>query len=287
MDIELARTFLAIVETGSFAEAAKKVHVTQSTVSVRVKTLEEQLGRAVFQRGKSGAALTHAGRQFYRHALTLVRVWQSARLDVALPEGVEETLSIGGQPSLWDGFLLEWIAQVRRRAPQLALRTELGFSDALIDDMTKGLIDLAVLYAPQVRPGYVVERLFDDEFVLVSSEKTVEPIADRLPESYVYVDWGPEFRAEHAAYFPDQTTPALQLRLGAIGLTYLFVTPSSAYFPRRVVATSLEDGSLRAIEDAPSFTCPTFAVFPESDQSAGLALALDCLRETAATLGRK
>ncbi|MDX1743391.1 MAG: LysR family transcriptional regulator, partial [Ruegeria sp.] len=61
MDIELARTFLAVVETGTFFDAANRVHVTQSTVSMRIRTLEQQLGQAVFERGKSGATLTPAG----------------------------------------------------------------------------------------------------------------------------------------------------------------------------------------------------------------------------------
>lgn len=286
MDIELARTFLAIVETGSFAEAAKKIHITQSTVSVRVKSLEEQLGRPVFQRGASGSAMTDAGRRFHRHALALVRVWQSARLDVALPEGVEEALSIGGQPSLWDGFLIDGVAELRRRAPEFALRAEMGFSEILIDELTKGALDLAVLYAPQMRPGFMVEKLFDDAFILVSSEPPAPAERGKLPAGYVYVDWGVEFRAEHAAHFPDHMTPALQLRLGAIGLTYLFTTPSSAYFPRRVVRSCLEDGSLRAIAGAPVFSCPTFVVFPEGEPSPGLAQALACLRETAATVER-
>ena len=55
MDINLARTFLTVAETGSFIEAARKMHVTQSTVSARVKVLEDLLGRPLFQRSKYGA----------------------------------------------------------------------------------------------------------------------------------------------------------------------------------------------------------------------------------------
>ena len=54
MDIELARTFLAIVETGSFARAADRLNVTQTAVSARIKSLEEQLGRPLFIRNKAG-----------------------------------------------------------------------------------------------------------------------------------------------------------------------------------------------------------------------------------------
>ena len=62
MDITIIRTFLAVVETGSFVSAAAHVHVTQSTVSMRIRALEDQLGVKVFARNKNGASLTKTGR---------------------------------------------------------------------------------------------------------------------------------------------------------------------------------------------------------------------------------
>ena len=61
MDIALARTFLMVAETGSFIDAARKMNVTQSTVSARIKVLEEQFGRSLFERSRNGATLTGAG----------------------------------------------------------------------------------------------------------------------------------------------------------------------------------------------------------------------------------
>ncbi len=61
MDIELARTFLEIVETGNFIGASKRLNVTQSTISMRIRSLEETLGRSLFVRGRSSVTLTAAG----------------------------------------------------------------------------------------------------------------------------------------------------------------------------------------------------------------------------------
>jgi DNA-binding transcriptional LysR family regulator len=58
VDIELARTFVEIVKTRSFVRAAEQLNVTQTTVSSRIRALEEQLGRPLFIRNKSGASLT-------------------------------------------------------------------------------------------------------------------------------------------------------------------------------------------------------------------------------------
>ena len=73
-----------VADTGSFIDAARKMNITQSTVSARIKALEELFGRPLFERSKNGAALTGAGEQFQKHALALVRVWQHAQLEVGL-----------------------------------------------------------------------------------------------------------------------------------------------------------------------------------------------------------
>jgi len=74
MDTELVRTFLAIVSAGSFVRAAERLHVSQTTVSARIRTLEDQLRRRLFIRNKAGVSLTPAGEQFLRHAPALVQL---------------------------------------------------------------------------------------------------------------------------------------------------------------------------------------------------------------------
>src|SRR5580765_4035849 len=93
MDINLAQTFLMVAETGSFIDAARKLNVTQSTVSARIRGLEELFGRPLFERSKNGASLTGAGEQFQKHALALVRVWQHAQLEVGFSGPYRDHLS--------------------------------------------------------------------------------------------------------------------------------------------------------------------------------------------------
>ncbi len=117
MDVNLARTFLIVAETGSFIDAARKLNITQSTVSARIKGLEELLGRPLFTRSKSGAELTGAGELFQKHALALVRVWQQAQLQVSLADQHPEHISVGAPLSLWSGFLLKWASRPQSADP--------------------------------------------------------------------------------------------------------------------------------------------------------------------------
>ena len=74
MKIDHIRTFLEIATCGNFKRAAGNLNVTQSTVSARVKAMEEQFGRPLFTRGHAGVELTYAGQRFRRYALGIERL---------------------------------------------------------------------------------------------------------------------------------------------------------------------------------------------------------------------
>lgn len=260
MDITLAKTFLAIVEAGSFKDAAEKLCVTQSTVSMRVKALEEALARTLFERAKSGTRLTPAGEQFQRHASALLRVWNHAQLEVALADHHTDHLAVGGQISLWEGYLLKWVAWLRGARGDIAVTARMGTSRALIEQLLEGSLDLAVVYRAELRPGLIVEHIFDDELVLVTSSTSS---ARSRRKGYVFVNWGPEFAADHADTYPNQTHTSLHFDLGAVALSYLFDTEASGYFPRRLVQSYLEDERLKLVERARRFVYPVYAVYPE------------------------
>lgn len=279
MDIVLARTFVAVVETGSFVEAAKRVHVTQSTVSMRIKALESQLGRTLFERGKAGASLTPAGIQFQKHALTMIRAWEQARLEVALPEGYQAALTVGGQYSLWDGFLLRWVSLMRSHVPDVAIRTQIGASDALMQRLIDGTLDYGIMYMPQSRPGLEVEMLFEEELVLVSSENRPK---NQPGNNYVYIDWGPEFRADHSLNFPSLSTPGLYMELGSLGLNYFLANRATGYFPKRLAAPHIESGALKLVPRAPTFHYPAYVVYPIDSDPTLRATILRSLRRAAA-----
>lgn len=259
MDVDLARTFLAVVDTGSFVEAAKRVYVTQSTVSMRIKALEAQLGKTLFERSKAGATMTPAGARFQKHALAIVRVWEQARLEVSLPAGYRAALTVGAPYSLWDGFLLEWVARFRAKSPDVAIRTQIGYADALMQRLVDGTLDLGVMYTPQSRPGFEVEMLFEEELVLASSESRPP---GRLGKSYIYIDWGPEFRADHSLNFPQISPPGLYMELGSLSLKYLLDNRASGYFPKRLLAPYLANGTLKLVPHVPAFHYPAYVVYP-------------------------
>ena len=253
VDIDRARTFLEIVHTGSFLKASERLHITQTTVSARIRTLEEALGRKLFVRTRNGAALTAAGRDFERFAQSFVQVWERARQQLTVPPGRTGVVAVGGELSLWNPLLLDWLVWMKAHCPQVAVHARVGVADQLLEQLRTGVLDIAVLYAPKLMPGFKVELVEEEQLILVR-----KPGGDGEPD-YVHVDWGPQFFGEGGF-----AEPALRVGFGPLALHYILRAGGMGYFRKGTVAPHLASGALERVEGAPEFTYPAYAVHAES-----------------------
>lgn len=275
MDIEQARTFLSIAANGSFQEAAHQLHVTQSTVSARIQRLEADLEARLFVRNRSGATLTQAGRRFLEHAKRLVLTAEQARHDIGLPSRYRATIRIGGRIALWEGLLPQWVGKIRRVAPDIAIRSEIGFEEDLMRHLIAGILDIGLMYTPTQSPGLVVEPLFDEKLVLVSSRPD-----DKKPgDDYVYVEWGPGFYAQHARDYPDLERPPQIVNIGWLGIQLILCNGGSCFLPLRMAEAFLADGSLFRVKNSPEYIHPAYMVYPRASDNPEMEQALQLMRE--------
>ncbi len=276
MDIDRARTFLEIVHSGSFLRAAERLFVTQTTVSARIRTLEEELGRQLFVRNRNGAQLTPAGKEFERFAQAFVQIWERARHQLAIPSGRTSVVALGGELSLWNPVLLDWLVWMKKSKPQIAIHAHVGVPDQLLEQLRTGVLDIAVLYAPKLLPGFRVELLAEEQLVLV---RTRDAEASSTAD-YVYVDWGPLFAAQHDSGSAAFGEPGLLVGLGPLGLSYILRAGGMGYFRKGVIAPHIEAGELELVPGAPEFTYPAYAVYPEAGEArADIQDALRGLKE--------
>ena len=286
MDVEHARTFVAVMETASFSHAAERLFVTQSTVSARIRTLEDRLGCRLFDRSKAGVFLTPAGNQFTRHARKMVQIWGQARQELALPETYSARLNIGAQISHWDDIMVSWVCWLRQNHSDLAVRAEIGSNESLMRQIADGLLDLAVIYTPQIVPGLKIEKLFDENIVLVSTRRESRRKAagpENWQSDYVFVDWGPEYRVEHGLAWPDMETPAVHFGVGTVALEFILRQGGSGYFPYRMVREMIGEKRLFAISGAPSFRRSVYLVMAPAALEPQLDEVISGLRRIAVT----
>lgn len=280
MDINQARTFLEIANTGSFIAAAERLHITQTAVSARIRSLEELLGRRLFIRNKAGARLTSAGERLLRHATTMIQVWERARQQVALPPGRMEGVSVGGELSLWHPLLADWLIWMHRECPEIALRAEVDSPASLLTRVQDGALDLAVLYNPPPWPNLVTELLLEEKLVLV----TTSPDGMLMPDSYVYVDWGPTFALNHQTAFPELINPPVSISLGPLALTYILTVGGCGYFRLGTAQPFLSDGRLQRVKDAPVFSHSAYAVYAQRSDTDVIHRVRQCLKQAATAL---
>ncbi|HLT03429.1 MAG TPA: LysR family transcriptional regulator [Pseudomonas sp.] len=271
MDIELARTFLEIARGGSFVAAAERLHVTQTAITARVQKLEAQLGCALFVRNRAGARLTANGEKFLVYASQMVQSWETAQRDLPLPEGCDTSLAVGGVVSLCNPLMLSWVAALRERIPGHAIRAEVGENAQLLDRLELGLLDCVVVYHPTYWPSLQVEPVLEERLIQVRNPK--------VPEPYVYVDWGESFRERHDAALPERARAALGFNLGPLALNYLLQHGGSGYFRSRVVERYLASGALERVPQAPEFSYPVFLVYSRERDTPLLRQAIEVLRE--------
>ncbi|UTH43427.1 LysR family transcriptional regulator [Loktanella salsilacus] len=258
MDITLLKTFLEVSATGSFVAASDRQFVTQSAVSLRIQRLEDTLGKPLFTRSKAGAELTAAGREFERYAMSIIRVWEEARQQVAVPEGFKRSLSIGAQYSLWPRLGFRLIDQLRQDMPDLNIRSEMGMPDRLTRFLVEGVMHVGLMYMPNLRPGLIAEEIIEEELVLAASWPN--PTMD-MQGRYVFVDWGPEFVTAHAMELPELKNAGLTLALGAMAADFVVNRKAAAYLPARYIKKYLDRGELYLVPDAPRFPYPVWAVW--------------------------
>lgn len=277
MDTTLVKTFIEVIACNSFAGAAERLFVSQSAVSLRIKSLEDQLGRKVFVRSKTGITLTAAGKQFERYSQSFLQIWEEAKQQVAVPDGYKDVLVVAGEYGLWNRLLIHWLPMMAEYMPNIAFRAEVARSQHITRQMIEGKVDIAVMYTPQIRPGIIVDTLFEDSVVMVSTNSDT----DDIDAGYVYMDWGEEFSAFHATQFPNYHHPRMTFKIGPIILNYLLNNGGSAFIPKRLAEPYLDTGKLFLINNMPVFDFPIHVSWRDQVKPQLIHDAITCLKITA------
>jgi len=252
MDYIAAKTFLSICSTGTFGESATELNVTQTTITARIKSLENSLQCSLFIRNKSGAKLTKDGEHFKSYATQIVQTWHAAKRDLPLPIAAKDSLAIGVDLTLWNPIAAKWLVHLNKSNPDLALNLDVSDSKQLCEKVRSGGLDAAIVHQPEYSSRIMVEHLLDEKLVRVQAKTKSEP--------YLYIDWGDEYRRLHDAALPELTRSNISISLGPVALQVILESGGSGYFRTRVINRYLEQGILELTPNAPQFSYPVYLI---------------------------
>ncbi|MGU3448742.1 LysR substrate-binding domain-containing protein [Methylobacterium sp. 391_Methyba4] len=135
------RTFVAIVDNGSFTRAAQRLSLTQSTVSLQIKRLEDGLARRLFDRDGRDLQLTPEGEILLTYARQILQLGAEA-LSRLRETDVSGVVRLGTPEDFATTHLSEVLACFARTHPQVALQVQCDFTVNLLADFAKGRYDL-------------------------------------------------------------------------------------------------------------------------------------------------
>ena len=273
MDINDFRTFLEVCRTRHFGQAAKNLCVTQSTVSARIKNIEEQLGTKLFTRERNNIQLTSTGERMQQYAEVITTSWNQARQEIGAARASRTAFTIGGLPSLWDISLQNWLNILVPAHQDLAIHAEIHGADTLFRRITQNIMDIAFLFDHINNDMLVCQALSNIDLILVASEPGLN-LNTALSNNYIMVDWGTAFVNQHAHHFADIARPYLHVSHGRIALDYLLANGGNAYLAKPMVADFINNAQLHVVPDAPVIQRTAYAVYNKTSDKLDLIESL-------------
>ncbi len=169
--IKQLKYICAVADHRHFSRAASACHVTQSTLSAGIQSLESQLGVKIFERNRKQVLITPIGEKLLGQARTVLGDIEDfsalAKSGIALLSG---EIRLGVIPTIGPFLLPQMLSDLRRKYPVLKLYLKEGLSADLLTKLQQGELDLILLALPYPLPEMHIEPLFNDEFVLLLPE---------------------------------------------------------------------------------------------------------------------
>jgi DNA-binding transcriptional LysR family regulator len=178
LDTDQLRSFLAIVDEGSFTRAAERVHKTQSAVSMHIRRLEEQLGCALFVKQGRGARLTAEGEQLVEYARRILRE-EAGALAALSRKGLRGTVRFGVPDDYAEAFLADILLRFNHRHPLVEIAVSCENSVELSALVRAGAIDLALVTDFEDLEGF--ELIREEPLRWVASTRFKAPAGEPLP----------------------------------------------------------------------------------------------------------
>lgn len=173
MEIRQLKAFVAIAESGTFTAGALRVHVTQAAISMQIRQLENELGARVFVRAPRHVILTEAGEHLLQRARQILREHDAAVDEIAELAGAERgRLRVGSASAMvLTEPLPKILKELRKQHPAAEIAVISGTSEALVDQILSGELDIAFVSLPVDVRGIQTERLRDDQLVAIASPR--------------------------------------------------------------------------------------------------------------------
>jgi DNA-binding transcriptional LysR family regulator len=181
MDLNLMRSLVAVADAGAITEAAARLGLTQPALTRRIQLLEQEFDAVLLSRSRKGAELTTIGELVVAEARALIERYDQLKTVVTSHHNLEGgTVRIGGGATAVSFVLPDAIAEFRRAYPGVHFHVREASSAEVARDVGDGRLELGLVTEPVRSAGLQIDRLFQDDVVLVAAADTPVARAHRI-----------------------------------------------------------------------------------------------------------
>jgi LysR family hydrogen peroxide-inducible transcriptional activator len=168
MTLNELRYIVAVARERHFGRAAEACFISQPTLSVAVKKLEEELGLSLFERRRGEVSVTPVGERIVAQAQRVLEEASGIRQIARQGQNqLDGPLRIGAIYTIGPYLLPHLIPQLSERAPKMPLIIEENYTANLADQLKRGELDVILISLPFDEPGVVTMPLYEEPFVLL------------------------------------------------------------------------------------------------------------------------
>ena len=172
LDLRYLKYAIQVAEAGSFRRAAERIAISQSTVSRRVQMLERQLGVSLFERTRTGVALTPEGARFLQHAAAGARYLREAATEIRSTRNLKTGLIRFGMLEAFPaGPIIDLLADFRHQYPTIEVKLEEGTSEENTSRVRRGLLDAAICLRTNSNRQFHIRRFCDPTLFVALSQR--------------------------------------------------------------------------------------------------------------------
>ncbi|MEM6588462.1 MAG: LysR family transcriptional regulator [Pseudomonadota bacterium] len=188
MTIKHLRTLIAIADAKTFSAAAEIVHVTHAAVSQQMRTLESDLGVALFDRTTRTPELTPLAHQVVARARRIIQDYDNLIPSVQADGGLTATISLGAMPTTLTGLAPRAMAVLKDRFPQIGLQIRPALTRALLLEVERGTLDAAIVSKPHLMPrGVMFRELAQEPMQLITGPAETETDPTQLLKTRPFI----------------------------------------------------------------------------------------------------
>jgi DNA-binding transcriptional LysR family regulator len=274
--------FLAIVQTHSLKKAADMLHLTQATISYRLKTLEQEMGATLVERSKGVQAisLTPFGESF----VSIAERWNALKRETEILQasGPQLSLAVGGSNSLNTYVLPPLYRALSQHTPKLRLQFRTQHSVELYDTLERREVDVAFVKMERTVPNIVVKPFFVDEMMLIrpatpenSCLEAIHP-SELNGDHEIHLNWSPSYQAWHDRWWDPFCPSRIPVDSAGLIFSLMLETRQWSVVPKSVADVFVKTGQFvtqRLLDAPPARICYKIThKYPTSMTNSGLAV---------------